>query len=76
MLAEMEIESPVVTRQDFVASLVDTSKPGIEIAPYFNPMISKELYDVWYVDCIDNDEIQSTTPQSHQNDINFLHLRY
>ena len=64
MLAEMEIESPVVTRQDFVASLVDTSKPGIEIAPYFNPMISKELYDVWYVDCIDNDEIQSKAKQN------------
>ena len=64
MLAEMEIAPRIVTRQDFVASLVDTSKLGIEIAPYFNPMISKDKYDVWYVDCIDNDEIQSKAKQN------------
>lgn len=30
---------------------------GLEIAPYFNPLIDKGTYDVRYVDCIDNDAI-------------------
>lgn len=46
------------SRAEFVLSHLDVSKRGIEIAPYFNPLVSKQKYDVWYVDCIDNAEIQ------------------
>jgi SAM-dependent methyltransferase len=62
MIVEHKI-SPT-TRQEFVVSNLDTSKRGIEIAPYFNPMVSKEKFDVWYVDCIDNDEIQKKAKEN------------
>ena len=45
-------------RRDYVLSHLPTEKRGLEIAPYFNPISDKQLHDVWYVDCIDNDEIQ------------------
>lgn len=56
--------APETERQAFVISKLDTSRRGIEIAPYFNPLVSKKRYDVWYVDCIDNDEIQSKAAQN------------
>jgi len=45
-------------RRAFVASHLRIEGRGIEIAPYFNPMIDRTKHDVFYVDCIDNDEIQ------------------
>lgn len=30
---------------------------GLEIAPYFNPLLDKSRHDIRYVDCIDNDTI-------------------
>jgi Methyltransferase domain len=64
MLAEAVAPAKPTARQDFVISNLDTSKRGIEIAPYFNPMVSKQLYDVWYVDCIDNKEIQKKAKEN------------
>ena len=55
--AEM-IRSTGCARRDYVLSNLCMEKRGIEIAPYFNPMTDKSIHDVWYVDCIDNDEIQ------------------
>jgi SAM-dependent methyltransferase len=57
-MSVVEATPLVSTRQDFVISGLDTSGRGIEIAPYFNPIVDKGSYDVWYVDCIDNAEIQ------------------
>lgn len=51
-------------RKKFVLSLLDTSGRGLEVAPYFNPLVDKSLYDVWYVDCIDNDEIQKKAKEN------------
>lgn len=45
-------------RRAFVMSHLRTGGRGLEIAPYFNPMVDRAKYDVFYVDCIDNDEIQ------------------
>lgn len=45
-------------RRAFVTGHLPMQGCGIEIAPYFNPMIDRSKYDVFYVDCIDNDEIQ------------------
>ncbi|RLS28556.1 MAG: methyltransferase domain-containing protein [Planctomycetota bacterium] len=45
-------------RRAFVVSHLPTHKRGLEVAPYFNPMVDRSKYDVFYVDCIDNDEIQ------------------
>ena len=47
-----------LARCDFVLSRLPADRRGIEIAPYFNPIVDKSKYDVLYVDCIDNDEIQ------------------
>lgn len=45
-------------RKAFVMSNLPVGGCGLEIAPYFNPMVDRSKYDVFYVDCIDNDEIQ------------------
>jgi len=45
-------------RRAFVMSHLPAHLRGLEIAPYFNPMVDRSKYDVFYVDCIDNDEIQ------------------
>jgi SAM-dependent methyltransferase len=45
-------------RRGFVMSGLPTAGCGLEIAPYFNPMVDRSKYEVFYVDCIDNDEIQ------------------
>jgi len=45
-------------RRAFVMSHLPANRRGLEIAPYFNPMVDRAKYDVFYVDCIDNDEIQ------------------
>ena len=45
-------------RRAFVTSRLPMKGRGIEIAPYFNPMVDRAKHDVFYVDCIDNDEIQ------------------
>ena len=45
-------------RRAFVMSHLPAHCRGLEIAPYFNPMVDRSKYDVFYVDCIDNDEIQ------------------
>lgn len=45
-------------RKAFVLSHLNVKGRGLEIAPYFNPMVDRSKYDVFYVDCIDNDEIQ------------------
>lgn len=47
-----------LARCNAVLSRLPTAQRGIEIAPYFNPIVDKSKYDVLYVDCIDNDEIQ------------------
>jgi hypothetical protein len=46
-------------RRHSVLEFLPLQSPGLEIAPYFNPFISADEYDVFYVDCIDNDEIQA-----------------
>jgi len=45
-------------RRAFVLSHLPSHLRGLEIAPYFNPMVDRAKYDVFYVDCIDNDEIR------------------
>ena len=55
--AEM-IRTTGCDRRDHVLSKLPLEKRGIEIAPYFDPITDKSIHDVWYVDCIDNDEIQ------------------
>ena len=45
-------------RRAFVMSHLPSHLRGLEIAPYFNPMVDRAKYDVFYVDCIDNDEIR------------------
>lgn len=45
-------------RKAFVLSNVRVSGCGLEIAPYFNPLVDRSKHEVFYVDCIDNDEIQ------------------
>lgn len=45
-------------RKAFVLSHLPVSGCGLEIAPYFNPLVDRAKHDVFYVDCIDNDEIQ------------------
>ena len=45
-------------RRAFVMSRLQASRPGLEIAPYFHPVTDRTRHDVFYVDCIDNDEIQ------------------
>lgn len=47
-----------LARCEFVTAKLPLEKRGIEIAPYFNPIVDRTQYDVLYVDCIDNDEIQ------------------
>ncbi len=64
MLTATKVSTPETARADFVVSQLDTSKRGIEIAPYFNPLVDKEFYDVWYVDCIDNAEIQKKAKEN------------
>ncbi|MFM7250417.1 MAG: methyltransferase domain-containing protein [Planctomycetaceae bacterium] len=44
-------------RKAFVKSHLPISGRGLEIAPYFNPLVDRAQHDVFYVDCIDNDEI-------------------
>lgn len=46
-------------RRNSVLEFLPMQELGLEIAPYFNPFIDAENYSVFYVDCIDNDEIQS-----------------
>jgi len=47
-----------LARCAFVTSKLPVAKHGIEIAPYFNPIVDRTRHDVLYVDCIDNNEIQ------------------
>ena len=47
-----------IARCEFVCSHLPTEQRGIEIAPYFHPIVDRSRFDVIYVDCIDNDEIQ------------------
>ena len=45
-------------RRDFVMGHLLAHGRGLEIAPYFHPITDRSMHDVFYVDCIDNDEIQ------------------
>lgn len=45
-------------RRAFVLSHLPADRCGLEVAPYFNAMVERPEHDVFYVDCIDNDEIQ------------------
>ena len=45
-------------RRDFIMSRLPTQLHGLEIAPYFHPVTDRTRHDVFYVDCIDNDEIR------------------
>lgn len=45
-------------RRSFIMSHLPAHLPGLEIAPYFHPVTDRAKHDVYYVDCIDNDEIQ------------------
>jgi len=45
-------------RRSFIMSRLPAHLPGLEIAPYFHPVTDRTKHDVFYVDCIDNDEIQ------------------
>ena len=45
-------------RKAFVTSHLPMAGCGLEIAPYFNPLIDRAKHEVFYVDCIDNDEIR------------------
>jgi predicted SAM-dependent methyltransferase len=60
----MESAPGVEARREFVVGKLPVHKPGLEIAPYFNPMIDRSRYDVYYVDCIDNEEIQRKASQN------------
>lgn len=64
MSAVNQLERGGIRLQEFVLSRLDTSSRGIEIAPYFNPLVSKDHFDVWYVDCIDNDQIQQKAKEN------------
>lgn len=48
----------LVQRARFVQSHLAMEGRGLEIAPYFNPIVDKAAHDVFYVDCIDNRTIQ------------------
>lgn len=54
---DMPLSGPEA-RRAFVMSGLPTAGCGLEVAPYFNPMVDRSRYEVFYVDCIDNDEIQ------------------
>jgi hypothetical protein len=45
-------------RRCHIISKLPVDRRGLEIAPYFNPIIDKRIYEIFYVDCIDNEEIQ------------------
>ncbi|MBM3954945.1 MAG: class I SAM-dependent methyltransferase [Planctomycetes bacterium] len=45
-------------RRSFIMGHLPAHLPGLEIAPYFHPVSDRSKHDVFYVDCIDNDEIQ------------------
>lgn len=45
-------------RRDFIMSQLSTFQSGLEIAPYFHPVTDRSKHDVFYVDCIDNEEIR------------------
>lgn len=47
-----------LARCDFITSRLPLGQRGIEIAPYFHPIVDRTQHDVLYVDCIDNAEIQ------------------
>ncbi|MEI8370633.1 MAG: methyltransferase domain-containing protein, partial [Planctomycetia bacterium] len=51
-------------RRAFLMSHLPSHLRGLEIAPYFNPIVDRAKYDVFYVDCIDNDEIQRKAAQN------------
>jgi hypothetical protein len=46
-------------RRASVLGFLPLERPGLEVAPYFNPFLDPDVHDVFYVDCIDNDEIQA-----------------
>jgi hypothetical protein len=59
-------------RRDFIMSHLPTSQCGLEIAPYFHPVTDRSKHDVFYVDCIDNDEIRrkaASNPGASANEV-------
>ncbi len=57
LAAEAPMSGPAGRRQ-FVLSHLPAHQCGLEVAPYFNAMVERPKHDVFYVDYIDNDEIQ------------------
>ena len=45
-------------RDDYFKKYLDSSHYTLEIAPYFNPTVTKVKGKVWYTDYIDNNEIK------------------
>jgi hypothetical protein len=45
-------------RRRGVLEFLPMERRGLEVAPYFNPFTDREKHDVFYVDCIDNEEIR------------------
>jgi len=56
-VAEAPMSGPA-GRRAFVVSHLPADRCGLEVAPYFNAMVERPQHDVFYVDYIDNDEIQ------------------
>jgi SAM-dependent methyltransferase len=54
----MDYPSDSDPRRGYIISKLPANRRGLEIAPYFNPIVDDRIYDVFYVDCIDNEEIQ------------------
>jgi len=49
---------PEEARREFILRRCAAHTRGLEISPYFNPVVDKRKYDVFYVDCIPNEEIR------------------
>jgi len=54
----------VTLRKLHVQSHLPMEGRGLEIAPYFNPIVDKPGHDVFYVDCIDNRAIRRKASQN------------
>lgn len=58
-MVRMDTANELDPRRHSVLGFLPLDRPGLEIAPYFNPFLDSGKHDVFYVDCIDNAEIQA-----------------
>jgi SAM-dependent methyltransferase len=57
-------ENVLQRRLDYVSKQIDLTKHTLEVAPYFNPSVSRVEGHVWYTDYISNAEIQEKASQN------------